>query len=402
MNLEALRAKRAKRVGVKAAGHAGQRRIFFISDRAVRKFHGDLGLWIQYVEYARKQKAYKKVSQILTDLLRLHPTKPELWTYAANYAMDQHGDMTEARSYMQRGLRFCKRSKDLWLEYARLEMIYIAKIAARRQILGLNEDRNTNDEFVSPDKPDADLISLPVITAEEVDPNLRGDESLDENSLKNLSTTPALSGAIPIAILSAAMDEFSDGVLGERFYDICISFEGVPCRRQITQHFVEILRKKDPHSPSTLRCFIQQPLIEIEVASPEFPGALGLTLDRIKSSVQEIASQTPSRAHPFPRLSLMRETLICLLPYLGTEGLDLSIHRVLEVILKKIMRQLHAAVLETNKDPGDEYANIFEQCLGKDKLKLATPLLSWSLQQCPSNSRLLVLQKAVAEVPVND
>ena len=43
---------------------------------------------------------------------------------------------------MQRGTRFCTRNKDLWIEYAKLEMIYLAKIALRRKILGLDIDES--------------------------------------------------------------------------------------------------------------------------------------------------------------------------------------------------------------------------------------------------------------------
>lgn len=142
MNLELLRRKRLKRQGLKNTGHAGQRRIFLVLDRATRKFPGDLSLWMQYLDFASKQKANKKLSQVLTNLLRLHPTKPAIWIYAASNALNVKDDLTEARSYMQRGLRFCKHSKDLWLEYAKLEMLYVSKIAARSRVLGLDSARN--------------------------------------------------------------------------------------------------------------------------------------------------------------------------------------------------------------------------------------------------------------------
>src|SRR3954454_5830774 len=86
-NVDALRRKRVRRLSLKAPAHNGQRRIFFILDRGTRKFPGDIGLWMQSIEYARKQKAHKKLSQIFTNVLRLHPTKPDLWIYAAQFAM---------------------------------------------------------------------------------------------------------------------------------------------------------------------------------------------------------------------------------------------------------------------------------------------------------------------------
>lgn len=138
MNLDTLRKARAKRLGIKSKSYTGQRRILLILDRATKKFHGDAALWLQYLTFARKQKSNKKVSQIITGMLRLHPTDPELWIYAADYALDERGDIIEARTLMQRGLRFCSRSKHLWSAYLKLEMIYIAKITARHQILGLD------------------------------------------------------------------------------------------------------------------------------------------------------------------------------------------------------------------------------------------------------------------------
>ena len=78
MNLEALRRKRVKRLGVKFSHYSGQRRIFFVFDRATRKFHGDTGLWLEYLNYAKREKANKKVAQILTSMLRMHPTMPEI------------------------------------------------------------------------------------------------------------------------------------------------------------------------------------------------------------------------------------------------------------------------------------------------------------------------------------
>src|SRR5437016_3559762 len=199
MNLETLRRKRVKRFGIKSSNHAGQRRIFFILDRATRKFRGDLGLWMQYIEYARKEKAIKKLHQILTSVLRLHPTKPELWMYAARYTADG-ADMTAARSYMQRGLRFCKTSRGLWVEYAKLEMAYIAKISARRQILGLDDVGPENEEVIGTNAPDEDIIKLPELTAEDMDPTLEEGDDSDQNLWQNIASTPALSGAIPLAI----------------------------------------------------------------------------------------------------------------------------------------------------------------------------------------------------------
>ncbi|KAJ5692984.1 RRNA processing protein Utp6 [Penicillium macrosclerotiorum] len=303
MNLESLRKKRVKRLGIRSAGHGGQRRIFFILDRATRKFHGDLNIWIQYIEYARKQKAHKKLSNIFTDALRFHPTSAELWIYAAKSVLDDHADMSQARSYMQRGLRFCKSVRSLWIQYAKLELIYIAKLVARQRILGLDEASRSQfaQETATEDADaDADMIALPKITAEDINPT-RGDEEVDQEALQTLNATPALTGAIPQAIFDAAMKNFQqDDRFGAEFYAMVLEFPDVPCLRKILGHVVETMRTHKPASPRTQICYIKFPTAGVMVTSPEFPRALGSSLARLKecSMTSDLASEVVSWLQP--------------------------------------------------------------------------------------------------------
>ncbi|KAF2091169.1 hypothetical protein K490DRAFT_71397 [Saccharata proteae CBS 121410] len=330
MNLEALRKKRVKRMGIKAGGHSGQRRIFFILDRATRKFHGDLGLWMQYIEYARKEKANKKLEQILTSLLRMHPTKPELWIYAARYATDAQADMTGARGYMQRGLRFCKSSKLLWLEYAKLEMIYVAKIAARRTILGLDQERKPKKTQTEDDTAD-DMIALPEITAEDIDPSLAKDAPVDDVALQNLASTPVLTGAIPMAVFDAAMQNFNNASsVGEQFFDMFAEFEKTPCMRTLLQHVLEYLQTNTPTDLATQSCYWRLPLVGVDTSSPDFPRALGTCLERIKESMAS-SEKKPAVA---------TKAIALLLPLLDAEELDANIRKVLNASLRQFRRNL--------------------------------------------------------------
>jgi hypothetical protein len=66
MNLEALRRKRTKRLNVRMKnGYNGQRRVFFIFQRGTSKFHGDVDLWVQYMEYARSERSLGLVRKTL-------------------------------------------------------------------------------------------------------------------------------------------------------------------------------------------------------------------------------------------------------------------------------------------------------------------------------------------------
>ncbi|EHY55617.1 U3 snoRNP protein [Exophiala dermatitidis] len=282
MNVDALRRKRVKRLGVKSTAHNGKRRIFFIFDRGTRKHPGDVALWMQAIEFARKQKAYKKLQEMFASVLRLHPTKSDLWIYAAQFAMEENGDMTEARSYMQRGLRFCKRSRQIWLEYARLELSYIAKIHARREILGIADGR---PEAPQASEEDEDMMRLPKLTAMDINPDVEGPEA-DEAALQNLESTPALSGAIPIAIFDAAMDHFKDPEVGYDFFNMIVAYDELPPSRRIADHIATKLSKDNPESWCSQICLIQLPLVGVPPSSPGFPSAFKQALVRLREACQ--------------------------------------------------------------------------------------------------------------------
>jgi U3 small nucleolar RNA-associated protein 6 len=332
-NVDALRRKRVKRLGIKAPAHNGQRRIFFILDRGTRKFPGDIGLWMQSIEYARKQKAHKKLSQILTNVLRLHPTKPDLWIYAAQFAMDEHADMTEARSYMQRGLRFCKNSKKIWLEYAKLEILYIAKIAARRQILGINGSRTSETAAQSLDDPDADVLMLPRITREDINPTLSDHDDIDEVALHTLDSTPAMTGAIPLAIFEAGMAQFrNDPAFGKAFFDLCSEFENVPCLRRILNHIVEAMTGANPDAWQAQACFIKVAVVGLDVSSPEFPSHLSISLSRLK----------PALSQAQQRVDLAEDILGWVLALMEKNDLDPAIRQVMSVKKRSLEQVVHS------------------------------------------------------------
>ena len=327
INVDALRRKRVHRLNVKSPVHNGQRRIFFVLDRATRKFPGDLGLWMQSIEYAKRQKAFKKLSQILTNALRLHPMKSEMWTWAAQFASEENGDMTEARSYMQRGLRFCKNSKALWLEYARLELIYIGKIAARRRILGITGEaakESPEDDF------DADVMQLPTLTEEDVNPSAAGHEDIDEAALKTLDSTPAMTGAIPMAIFDAAMSQFrDDSDLGLNFYDLVADFDQIPCLRRILEHIEQHMQTHVPQTWQASVCHIRLSVDGIALSSPQYPAAVGMLVTRLKEGLTNVrAAQSVGTA---------------LQPWLDRllrEDMDPALLRILQAQLRTLNKHL--------------------------------------------------------------
>ncbi|KIW74755.1 hypothetical protein Z517_11525 [Fonsecaea pedrosoi CBS 271.37] len=324
INVDALRRKRVKRLGVKSTAHNGKRRIFFVFDRGTRKHPGDIGLWMEAIDFARKQRAYKKLQEMLTQILRLHPTKSDLWIHAAQHAMEDNGDITEARSYMQRGLRFCRGSKAMWLEYARLEMSYIAKIHLRREVLGITTGKPDRPGQREQGDTDENLLRLPRLTALDISPNSESDDA-DHSALQRLESTPALSGAIPIAIFDAAIDHFRDPRFGLDFCQMLLDYDGIPACRKVADHVAASLSREYPQSWCTQACYIQLPLVSIPHDSPDFPSALRDMLARLKKA--RSSSETPELVG-WAKSSLEK--------LLQTPDLDPAIRVVAESVIKSL------------------------------------------------------------------
>ncbi|WPG97429.1 HAT (Half-A-TPR) repeat-containing protein [Acrodontium crateriforme] len=361
MNLDNLRKKRCKRLGVKSTTFSGQRTIFFILDRATKKFPGDMGLWMQYIHYCQKEKANKKLGKIFTQVLRLKPREYGLWVLAAKYYAEGQGDMSSARSYMQRGLRFCNDSKQLYLEYTKLEMVYLAKLAARRKILGLDETRKEADAL-----EDENMIVLPQISVEDIDPEAnKGVEEVNAAALEKLASAPAFTGAIPKAIFDAAMKQFKDNSeVAEEFFDLVASFNDVQATTAILQHILDHLLATSPNSPEAIICESRMSLQGIDAASPDFPAALGSALIKIKRGTSELSE----KQQPI----LAEKAVSTLLQYVKTEAdLDEAVILVLESSLNRYLRVIATLKAPSNGRKSKQVSDLVEQYQANGKQTLA-------------------------------
>ncbi|GFH30837.1 uncharacterized protein HaLaN_29763, partial [Haematococcus lacustris] len=90
--------------------------------------------WIQHCKHS---KSTKQLSKVVTKALHRHSHVPALWIEAAAWDFEHTGNVAAARALMQQGLRHCKSDESMWTEYVRLEMMYVARLRARRAVLGL-------------------------------------------------------------------------------------------------------------------------------------------------------------------------------------------------------------------------------------------------------------------------
>ena len=128
------------------------RRQFHIFERAVKKFKSDVGLWVQYIEVAKREKADALVGRIvarcvlhmvclgMTDCgdraIQLHPKETGLYIMGASHELEQLS-VSGARTLLQRGIRMNGDSIDMWTEYVKMEMGFIERLRRRWEVLGI-------------------------------------------------------------------------------------------------------------------------------------------------------------------------------------------------------------------------------------------------------------------------
>ncbi|KDQ57693.1 hypothetical protein JAAARDRAFT_35378 [Jaapia argillacea MUCL 33604] len=142
MGLEALRRKRVERLNLQKtppsiSDYALVRRQFHIFERALKKFKGDVGLWIQYLQVAKKERARALVGRISARALQLHPNTPALYVIAASHELE-HLSPASARTLLQRGLRLNSDSVELWREYVKMELGFMESLRRRWSVLGIS------------------------------------------------------------------------------------------------------------------------------------------------------------------------------------------------------------------------------------------------------------------------
>ncbi|KAI0912548.1 U3 small nucleolar RNA-associated protein 6-domain-containing protein [Ustulina deusta] len=332
-SLEALRAKRCRRLEIRASSsYVGEGRVFGILERSVNRHPGSLELWKDYLSYATKMRATKRYRKVMTRALRMHPAKPELWVLAGQRSASS-GDMHAARGFFMRGSRFCTREPTVWLAYAKCEMEWLEKMEARKGKKGgaekaIQEQAEHDDEEIQLGSDDSDddvdengrlVISKPDAAAAK--------EVFDAATTSKLTNNPALDGAIPLAIFNVAKKQaFFNAAVAEQFFNVFAIFTEISIQARIIQHVLDGMNELYPNDASTSYCYIQQPLIGLDANTPAYPKALKETLGRIKSTL----STTTNAKVLSLKLKPWLEAL------LSPQDLDAGIRTVLEHTLKTL------------------------------------------------------------------
>ncbi|KAK4157788.1 U3 small nucleolar RNA-associated protein 6-domain-containing protein [Chaetomidium leptoderma] len=342
-SLDRLRAKRSRRLNLNSRSssssisHASQARTFGIFERAVLKHPGCLPLWLAYLDFAAQARASKRWRRICTRALRLHPADAGLWALAGRRAA-QAGDMERARAHFLRGCRFCTGEATLWVEYARCEMEWLARVEAKKKTTG---GKKAGVDAMEAIRATEAVQEGDVIRFDEDDEDVSGEEGelmlpdpdaqglgkkakakvFDEEATKKMEQSPALSGAIPMAIFDIAKKQpFFGPAAAETFFGAFAGFSKVSSQERIVQHVLGAMEELFPNHPCTCSCQIRQPLIGVDVLSAAFPKALRESLARLKSGMERTDNTK----------ALAGKTVMWVDTVLETEGLDPAITTVLE------------------------------------------------------------------------
>ncbi|KAK4101243.1 hypothetical protein N658DRAFT_471651 [Parathielavia hyrcaniae] len=302
-SLDRLRAKRCRRLNIRNASssHASQARTFGIFERAVAKHPGSVPLWRAYLDFAADARATKRWRRICTRALRLHPAEAGLWALAGRRAA-QSGDMERARAHFLRGCRFCVGEVSLWVEYAQCEMAWLEKVEKRMgggggkvgnamEAIKATEAVQEGDVVMFDDEEDEESgeeggLLLPDPDAQGLGTKLKP-RVFDDETAKKMEQSPALGGAIPMAIFDIARKQpFFGPAAAEKFFDVFAGFSNVSSQERIVQHVLGAMGELFPNHLCTLSCQIRRPLIGVDVMTAAFPRELRESLARLRDGME--------------------------------------------------------------------------------------------------------------------
>ncbi|KAJ3984445.1 U3 small nucleolar RNA-associated protein 6-domain-containing protein [Lentinula detonsa] len=287
MDLEHLRRKRVERLKIPKApvtvsDFALVRRQFHIFERALKRFKSDVGLWIEYIQLAKKEGARSLVGRITARALQLHPNAPSLYILAASHELT-HLSPSTARSLLQRGVRFNSDNVGMWTEYVKMELGFVESLRRRWDVLGINGELKTgsqkikavvseNDHFLDVDM-DGGIVSAGVVEARDTEWE-RLDQEGDEGAA---ARKQILDGVIIKAVIDSAVQALPQIELFESLNQLITAYPSTPTLREsLISHLDGLLR-------STL---------------PQHPRAIKILYTRLLTSSSDSASQASSSSNP--------------------------------------------------------------------------------------------------------
>ncbi|KAJ3891268.1 U3 small nucleolar RNA-associated protein 6-domain-containing protein [Lentinula edodes] len=278
MGLEHLRRKRVERLKipktpVTVSDFALVRRQFHIFERALKRFKSDVGLWIEYIQLAKKEGARSLVGRITARALQLHPNVPSLYILAASHEL-AHLSPSTARTLLQRGIRLNSSNVEMWTEYLKMELGFIESLRRRWDVLGITREGtgvsqnvknivSEKDQFLDVDMDEGTTTAG---TEKARDAELeRLDQEGDEGTA---ARKQILDGVIVKAVMDSAVQALPQIELFESFNRLITIYPSSPTLREsLIEHFDALLRSTLPQHPRAIEILYTRLLTASDSAS---------------------------------------------------------------------------------------------------------------------------------------
>ncbi|TBU43639.1 hypothetical protein BD309DRAFT_960198 [Dichomitus squalens] len=298
MSLEALRRKRAERLKIakgppSVSDYALVRRQFQIFERALKKFKGDVGLWIQYILVAKKEGARALVGRITARALQLHPNVPALYVLAASHEL-KHLSPTAARALLQRGLRLNSDSVEMWREYVRMELGFVESLRRRWSVLGIDMQRTGEDAGSGKGKGKERESGTDDIwsgigdeegEADGMDVDAEQDLTEDEVARRHI-----MEGAIVKSVISSAVKAIPRIDLFASLHELISTYPSPPTLREsLLDHLHDHLRETLPSLPAAIKLSATRNLTPDMVGEP--------LVDALKSANEQLIAAVRTAAN---------------------------------------------------------------------------------------------------------
>ncbi|KZT70904.1 hypothetical protein DAEQUDRAFT_724645 [Daedalea quercina L-15889] len=300
MGLETLRRKRAARIldgsqPPSVSDYALVRRQFHVFERALKKFKSDVGLWIQYIQVAKKEGARTLVGRITARALQLHPNVPALYILAASHELE-HLAPSAARALLQRGIRLNPESTEVWREYVKMELGFVESLRRRWDVLGIEvEDTKRKGKQRALDE-DGDDDMGKEMQKMQVDAEDEGDEG-------EAARRQIMQGAIVKSVMSSAAKALPKIELFISLQDLLATYPCPPSLRDtLLDHLFTLLHETLPQNPTAIRLSATRHLL---------PGLEGEALvDALKDANERLASAVRDQNAGDERLALVYASFI--------------------------------------------------------------------------------------------
>jgi hypothetical protein len=138
LKLYAIRRSKLPKKKPSAGDHHIEQHIHLTFTRAMRKYKADIGMWMQWIDFSKKNDSTRKLGSIYAQALQFHPRSAQLWIDCASWEFFDNNNAKNARVILQRAIRSCANDKKVWSQYFTMELHYIQKMRGRREVLQLD------------------------------------------------------------------------------------------------------------------------------------------------------------------------------------------------------------------------------------------------------------------------